>query len=81
MAWRVVDSNLTFTQTPDEWTGTSIVFDLSAVDGGTEVQFEHVGLVPAYECYDSCSNAWGLLVNGNLRKRIATGQPQPSPFA
>jgi hypothetical protein len=80
VVWRVLDSDLTFTNVRDEWTGTTVVFDVSIKDGRTEVRFEHVGLVPAYDCYDSCSNAWSLLVNGNLRKRISTGEPQPSPF-
>jgi len=80
VVWRVLDSDLSFTKVRDEWTGTTIVFELSTKDGGTEVRFEHVGLVPAYECYENCSSAWSLLINGNLRKRISTGRPQPSPF-
>ncbi len=34
----------------------------------TEVRFTHMGLVPQYECYGNCSNAWGLLINGDLLK-------------
>jgi hypothetical protein len=30
---------------------------------------------------DSCSNARGPLIDGNLRKRITTGQIQPDVFA
>ena len=37
-----------------------------------------MGLVPTHECYNNCSNAWGMLINGNLRKLIATGKAQPS---
>jgi hypothetical protein len=33
-------------------------------------------LVPAYECFESCSNAWGFYVNGSLRSLISTGKGQ-----
>ena len=80
VVWRVLDADLSFAKNRSEWKNTEIVFEIGEKSGKTEVRFQHVGLVPAYECYDNCSNAWGLLVNGNLRKLITTGQAQPSPW-
>ena len=81
VVWHVIDSNLGFATNPSEWTGSDIVFEILPKDGKTEVRFTHVGLVPEFECYGSCSNAWGILVNGNLRQLIATGKKQPDAFA
>ena len=81
IVWRVLDSQLSFLKDKSEWTGTEIVFDISAKGGQTEVRFTHAGLKPQIECYGSCSNAWGMLVNGNLRNLITTGNPQPDVFA
>jgi hypothetical protein len=44
------------------------------------VRFTQVGLVPSYECYEVCSNAWGSYVTGSLRKLITTGEGQPNPI-
>jgi hypothetical protein len=81
VVWRVLESQLNPFKDKSEWNGTDIIFDISQKDGKTEVRFTHVGLVPQYECFGSCSNAWGMLVNTNLRKLITTGQGQPNAFA
>ena len=70
VAWHVLDGYLEFVKDKTEWTGTDITFDISQVAGGTEVRFTHVGLVPDYECYGACSNAWGSYINGSLRSLI-----------
>ncbi len=81
IVWHVLDSQLSFVEDKSEWNDTDIVFEISEKKGKTEVRFTHVGLVPQYECFDSCSNGWGTLVNGNLRRLIATDKGQPDAFA
>lgn len=81
IVWRVLESSLNFARDKSEWTDTNIVFEISQTGGKTEIRFSHIGLVPRFECYDNCSNAWGMLVNGNLRNLITTGKAQPDPFA
>jgi len=80
VVWQVSDSRFSFVKEGKEWNGTDIVFDISKKGGKTEVRFTHVGLVPQFECYGNCSNAWGTLINGNLRKLIITGKSQPDAF-
>ncbi|WP_119079916.1 SRPBCC family protein [Chitinophaga alhagiae] len=80
VAWHVLDAELAFVQDKREWKGTDIIFEMAEKGHQTEVRFTHIGLVPAFECYDSCSNAWGMLVNGNLRNFIVTGEEQGSPW-
>jgi hypothetical protein len=78
VVWHVLDGYLAFTEDKTEWTGTNIVFDVSRTDGGTEVRFTHIGLVPQFECFDNCSNAWGFYINGSLRRLITTGTGEPN---
>ncbi|MCE3076165.1 SRPBCC family protein [Chryseobacterium gwangjuense] len=58
IVWEVTDSNLTFANKTDEWTGTKIGFDISPEDNNTRVVFTHDGLTPEFECYGGCSSAW-----------------------
>ena len=78
VVWRVLDNYFNFTKDKTEWKGTDIIFDVSIKGNKTEVRFTHQGLVPDYECYDACSNAWGYYVNGSLRSLITKGKGQPS---
>jgi len=80
VVWRVLEGYLQFVGDKSEWKGTDIVFDISEKAGKTEVRFTHVGLVPDFECYGACSNAWGTLIKSNLRNLIVTGKDQPNPF-
>jgi uncharacterized protein YndB with AHSA1/START domain len=81
VVWRVVDSHRDYLVDKSEWTGTDIIFEVADRQGQTEVRFTHRGLNDHSECYGSCSNAWGALLNRNLRGLIATGEPQPDALA
>ncbi|MFI0445933.1 SRPBCC domain-containing protein [Actinomadura sp. 6N118] len=79
VAWLILDNYFNFIDDQAEWKNTEVVFEISEKDGGAEVRFTHVGLVPQYECYDVCTNAWGGYIAGSLRNLINTGTGQPNP--
>ena len=61
----------------DEWVGTRIAFRLLPdAQGHTLLEFEHIGLVPALECYDLCNNGWRYFLD-SLRKLVETGRGTP----
>jgi hypothetical protein len=61
----------------DEWVGTEMIFRLSAVeDGKTRLDFEHIGLAPALECYELCAGGWRQFL-GSLRQYVETGTGMP----
>jgi NAD(P)-dependent dehydrogenase (short-subunit alcohol dehydrogenase family) len=78
VVWHVVDSHINFVKDRTEWNGTDIVFEIERKQNRTELRFTHVGLVPAFECYDGCSGAWGFYINNSLRSLITTGKGQPN---
>jgi hypothetical protein len=79
IVWHVLDGYLSFVGEKTEWTGTDITFDILPKGEQTEVRFTHRGLVPAYECFDSCSSAWHFYILGSLRNLITKGQGTPNP--
>lgn len=74
VAWHVLDSTLSFVDDKTEWTETTIVFDIEREGDVTKVTFTHVGLAPAVECYDTCTDAWTSLIQGSLKRLIETGR-------
>ncbi len=79
VVWQVLDSYLSFVEDKSEWNGTTISFEISKKSNKTEVRFTHQGLVPEFECFDACSNAWGFYINSSLRGLITTSKGQPNP--
>jgi uncharacterized protein YndB with AHSA1/START domain len=78
VVWTVVDNHMGFIEDQTEWVGTEIRFELTEQDGATEVRFTHDGLVPSYECFDICENAWTFYIQDSLRSLAATGEGTPS---
>lgn len=76
VAWHVTEARLSFIADTEEWTDTTIAFDIAKTSGGTKVTFTHMGLKPAVECYDTCSDAWTALIQGSLRQLIETGETE-----
>ena len=74
VVWLITESKLTFTKDKSEWTGTKISFEISEVGNKTQVCFTHMGLVPKFECYGDCSNAWTQLVQKSLFSLITKGK-------
>ncbi len=78
-AWLVTDNYFSFTEDKTEWKGTRIVFDIAMKGAKTEIHFTHEGLIPAYECFNVCSDAWGSYIRGSLKSLIAKGNGSPNP--
>lgn len=74
VVWLVTESQLNFVKDKSEWTGTKISFEIREQDNKTQLRFTHVGLVPKFECYGGCSNAWEQLVQQSLFSLITTGK-------
>jgi hypothetical protein len=76
--WKVLNNHFSFTNDKSEWVGTHIIFDIAEKEGKTEIRFTHEGLVPAYECFAVCSDAWTSYIQGSLKNLIETGEGKPN---
>ncbi|MGZ3618084.1 MAG: SRPBCC family protein [Ktedonobacteraceae bacterium] len=66
IAWQVIDSNQTWVANETEWTGTTILWEVSAQKDGTRIDMTHIGLVPSIECYNKCTQGWDYLLHKSL---------------
>ncbi|HWZ21329.1 MAG TPA: hypothetical protein VNW06_01675 [Cytophagaceae bacterium] len=78
VVWFVMDNYFKFTKDTSEWKGTKISFEISKQENKTQIRFTHIGLVPDYECYEICRDAWSTYINKSLRSLINTGKGQPN---
>ena len=78
IVWSVLDNYFKFTKDKSEWKGTKIIFDIAKKENKTEMRFTHEGLVPAYECYEICRDAWTGYIQKSLRNFITSGKGQPN---
>jgi uncharacterized protein YndB with AHSA1/START domain len=66
--WEVLDCEV-----EHDWDGTTIIFDLSPVDGDTtRLDFRHHGLTTQLECFESCQSGWTLYL-GHLVNYVEAG--------
>jgi hypothetical protein len=75
----VLDNEFNFVDDKSEWVNTKLVFDITEENGKTLVQFTHEGLVPEYECYKVCHDAWSGYIRNSLYKLISIGKGEPNP--
>lgn len=78
VVWDVLDNHFSFTKDQSEWIGNKIIFEISKKGNQTQLVFTQQGLVPAYECYDICQNAWTGYIQKSLKDLITKGQGQPN---
>jgi hypothetical protein len=78
VVWFVKYNYFKFTKDKSEWTGTKMSFEITKKDNKTEIHFTHHGLVPEFECYDICNNAWTQYIQQSLKSLITTGKGQPN---
>lgn len=81
VAWKCVDSrhpkDAPFSDLRD-WVGTTLRFLFSPVDDKrSKLRFEHQGLTPNRDCYESCKSGWTYYLGDSLRALVETGQGKP----
>lgn len=78
VVWLVLENHFNFTKDSTEWVGTKIIFEILGKGSQTELRFTHQGLIPAYECYNVCHDAWTSYIQGSLKDLISTGKGKPN---
>src|ERR1035438_7833249 len=78
VVWQVMDNHFSFTKDKSEWKDNKIIFEITEKDSKTQLQFTQIGLVPEYECYDICENAWNTYIKKSLYSLITTGKGHPN---
>ena len=78
IVWTVTDCCMPWNKDTTEWTGTTVVFEITDINGQTTIHFTHHGLVPELACFDACKNGWGHYLQGSLPALLATGAGNPN---
>jgi hypothetical protein len=78
LVYQVIDNEFNFTKDKTEWINTKLIFDVSSEENKTKIVFTHEGLVPDYECYNVCNDAWTSYIQGSLKNFIETGTGKPN---
>lgn len=79
LVYLVTENEFNFIKDKSEWVNTTLIFDIAAEGTQTKITFTHEGLVPAYECYPVCNEAWTGYITQSLKDYIETGKGHPNP--
>ena len=77
VVWKVTDCNLHWINNKKEWNNTEAVFEISEKNGSVKIDFTHVGLNPAIECYNDCERGWNEYIGISLEKFMNEGKGMP----
>ncbi|GCE07206.1 SRPBCC family protein [Dictyobacter aurantiacus] len=77
IVWDVIDSYQGWHDDHTEWVGTKIVWEVVPRADSTEVTITHSGLVPAFECFNQCSQGWDYLMKKSLQNLLNSNQGMP----
>lgn len=78
IVWLVQDNYFEFTKDKNEWKGTKIIFEIVKLGNKTQLIFTHKGLVPQYECFTICTDAWTQYIQKSLYNLVTTGTGLPN---
>lgn len=78
LVYLVTDNEFNFTKDKTEWINTKLIFELKEEGDMTHIIFTHEGLVPEYECYQICHDAWSSYIHGSLKNLIEKGKGKPN---
>jgi hypothetical protein len=78
IVWQVIDSHQSWVANVTEWTGTKILWEVSAQKDSTQIDMTHIGLVPSFECYDKCIQGWDFLLHKSLIKLLTENKGLPA---
>ena len=70
IVWDISDCNIPSLKNTGEWNGTKISFEIFKKGDKTDLKFTHFGLIPEFECYESCARDWTKIMNVSLKKLI-----------
>jgi uncharacterized protein YndB with AHSA1/START domain len=76
--WQVIDSHQGWVANETEWTGTKILWEVSAQKDDTQIDMTHIGLVPIIECYDKCTQGWDYLLQKSLLRFLTENKGLPA---
>jgi hypothetical protein len=79
LVYHVLENEFNFIDDKSEWVNTKLIFEINTKGNATEVTFTHEGLVPEYECYSVCNDAWSGYIKNSLKNFIETGKGNPNP--
>lgn len=76
--WYVEDSLIAVPalKNQTEWMGTTIAWEIKEKEDMIQLQLTHIGLTPAVECYDLCTDGWRQYIS-SLKAFLETGTGNP----
>jgi len=70
VVWLVTDCNLHWIDNKTEWTGTSVVWEITSAGDGVRIDMTHHGLVPQVECFEDCQAGWNDHIGNSLKSYL-----------